>query len=180
VTPLFELLDDVLERVSVPVLASGGIGSARRLAAVLAAGAAGARVGTRFVSAIESAAHPDYVKALADAESDDSVATGAFDLGCPLCPSTHRVLRSALEAATEAAADSPVGFIESRDGPIPVLPFSFRPPTSRTSGNIGAMALYAGRGVGACRHGQHADEILRELVDGATELLTAAMPRAPA
>ena len=52
--PLFELLDDILDRVSIPVLASGGIGSARRLAAVLAAGASGARIGTRFVSAVET------------------------------------------------------------------------------------------------------------------------------
>jgi NAD(P)H-dependent flavin oxidoreductase YrpB (nitropropane dioxygenase family) len=176
VTPLFELLDVVLDRATVPVVASGGIGSARRLAAVLAAGAAGARVGTRFVSATESAAHPDYVKALADAEPDDSVATGAFDVGCPLCPSTHRVLRSSLEAATEAPGDQPIGAIESRDGSIPVMPFSFMPPTTRTSGNIGAMALYAGRSVGACRHGQSAQEILDELVDGAAELLASVRP----
>ena len=178
VTPLFELLDDVLDRVTVPVLASGGIGSSGRLAAVLAAGAAGARVGARFVSALESAAHPEYVKALAEAGPDDSVATGAFDVGCPLCPSTHRVLRSALEAA--AAGGDPVGFIEGRDGRIPIAPYAFMPPTTRTSGNIGAMALYAGRSVGACRHGQHAErEILDELVTGAAELLSATQPPTP-
>ena len=90
--PLFELVEDVLDRVSIPVLASGGIGSARRLAAVLAAGASGARIGTRFVSAVETGAHPDYVKALTEAESDDSVATGAFSVSCPLCPSTGPAL----------------------------------------------------------------------------------------
>src|SRR4029077_15606307 len=40
--------------VAVPVLASGGIGSARSIAAVLQAGAAGVRMGTRFIAAAES------------------------------------------------------------------------------------------------------------------------------
>jgi nitronate monooxygenase len=177
VTPLLELLDDVLDRVTVPVLASGGIGSARRLASVLAAGAAGARVGTRFVSAAESAAHPEYIKALAESEPDDTVMTGAFNVSCPLCPSTHRVLRSALEAAGDAAPDVAVGFVQTREDPLPIEPFSFRPPTRETSGNIGAMALYAGRSVGACRHGQRAADILDELVGGAAELLAAFAPR---
>ena len=171
--PLFELLDDVLDGVSTPVLASGGIGSARRLAAVLATGASGARVGTRFVSAVETGAHPDYVKALAEAENDDSVATGAFSVSCPLCPSTHRVLRSALEAA-QACTDETVGHIEVRGAELPVPRFSFIPPTTTTTGQIHAMALYAGRGVGHCQHGQTAADILGELVDGATRLLTAA------
>jgi nitronate monooxygenase len=169
--PLLELLDQVLDRVTVPVLAAGGIGSARRLAAVLGAGAAGARVGTRFVSATESAAHPDYVKALAVAVDDDSVATGEFSVDCPLCPSTHRVLRSAVDAARATTAPI-VGQLEGRQASTPIPRFSFMPPTTRTTGDVGAMALYAGRGVGACRHDQTAAEILDELVLGAEELLT--------
>jgi hypothetical protein len=49
---LLPLLDGVLEAVEVPVLAAGGIATARGLAAVLAAGAAGARVGTRFLALV--------------------------------------------------------------------------------------------------------------------------------
>ena len=48
------LLDSVLGRVGVPVLAAGGIGDARAFAGVLAAGADGVRAGTRFVAAAES------------------------------------------------------------------------------------------------------------------------------
>src|SRR5256885_5745033 len=47
---LLTLLSQVLDSVKVPVLAAGGIGSGRALAAVLAAGASGVRVGTRFRS----------------------------------------------------------------------------------------------------------------------------------
>jgi nitronate monooxygenase len=170
--PLFELLDDVLDRITIPVLASGGIGSARRLAAVLAAGAAGARIGTRFVSAAETGAHPDYVKALAEADNDDSVATGAFSVNCPLCPSTHRVLRSALDAA-EACTDDTVGHIDVRGTAVPIPRWSFIPPTTTTTGQVQAMAMYAGRGVGHCRHGQTAADIVDEIVQGADQLLNA-------
>jgi nitronate monooxygenase len=48
------LLQAVLDRVGVPVVAAGGIGTARGLAAVLAAGAAGAWVGTAFLTTTEA------------------------------------------------------------------------------------------------------------------------------
>src|SRR5262245_1421995 len=53
---LLPLLDEVLDVVTVPVVAAGGIGTARSVAAALAAGAAAVRVGTRFIAAVESAA----------------------------------------------------------------------------------------------------------------------------
>jgi len=55
---LFPLLDEVLPVAGVPVVAAGGIGTARGMAAALAAGASAVRVGTRFVAAVESDAHP--------------------------------------------------------------------------------------------------------------------------
>jgi hypothetical protein len=67
---LLPLLAEVLEVVTVPVLAAGGITSARAMAAALAAGAAGVRVGTRFVATQESGAHPDYVAALLAAAAE--------------------------------------------------------------------------------------------------------------
>jgi hypothetical protein len=64
---LLALLSEVLDAVEVPVLASGGIGTGRAMAASLAAGADGVRVGTRFVASVEAEAHPEYVQALIDA-----------------------------------------------------------------------------------------------------------------
>jgi NAD(P)H-dependent flavin oxidoreductase YrpB (nitropropane dioxygenase family) len=55
----FPLLEEVLEAVDVTVLAAGGIGTARAMAAALTAGADGVWVGTRFVAAPEAGAHPD-------------------------------------------------------------------------------------------------------------------------
>jgi NAD(P)H-dependent flavin oxidoreductase YrpB (nitropropane dioxygenase family) len=59
---LLTLLSQVLDSVKVPVLAAGGIGSGRALAAVLAAGASGVRVGTRFIAAAEAGLIPNTSK----------------------------------------------------------------------------------------------------------------------
>ncbi|MGK5114247.1 NAD(P)H-dependent flavin oxidoreductase [Geodermatophilus sp. CPCC 205506] len=88
--PLRPLLAEVLAAVDVPVLAAGGIASGPALAAVLADGADGARIGTLFVATEESAAHPDYKRAVVDASSGSAVVTGAFATECPLC-ATSRV-----------------------------------------------------------------------------------------
>ena len=66
--PREELLASVLARTSIPVVAAGGVATARHVEAVIAAGAAAARVGTRFVATTESGAHPAYVQARASGE----------------------------------------------------------------------------------------------------------------
>jgi len=72
------LLQEVLESVSIPVLAAGGIGTARGVAAALAAGASGARVGTRFLAAAEAGVDARYVEALAAAHAEDTAMTDRF------------------------------------------------------------------------------------------------------
>ncbi|ORW04596.1 NAD(P)H-dependent flavin oxidoreductase [Mycobacterium kyorinense] len=75
------LLDAVLDAVPVPVLAAGGIGSPRSLAAVLAAGAAGAWLGT-CLSACSEALTTDAVRAaLIAARETDTTPTRVFDVG---------------------------------------------------------------------------------------------------
>ncbi|HEV7360883.1 MAG TPA: nitronate monooxygenase [Mycobacterium sp.] len=74
------LLDDVLDAVSVPVLAGGGIASARSLAAVLAAGASGAWVGTRLAACPEALTGDASRQALIAARSTDTAITRAFDV----------------------------------------------------------------------------------------------------
>src|SRR3970282_171371 len=99
-------LSQVLDTVRVPVVAAGGIATARSLAAVLASGCGAARVGTRFVAAAESGAHPSYVKALLASSAADTCLTEAFSVMWPNAP--HRVLRSAI-AAAEALAEDVLG-----------------------------------------------------------------------
>ncbi|MDQ6878222.1 MAG: nitronate monooxygenase [Candidatus Dormibacteraeota bacterium] len=163
---LLPLLTQVLDKVKVPVLGAGGIGSGRGIAAVLATGAAGVRMGTRFIAASESNAHPDYVRAIISAQAEDSVRTDRFEVDCPMCPSTHGVLRSALDAA-EAFDGS---FVAELDGE-PVALFRGTEPFKGFTGNIGAMACYAGQSVGEVRGVQPAAEIVGELVEGAEKHL---------
>jgi nitronate monooxygenase len=165
---LLPLLDAVLDAVDVPVIAAGGIGTGRGMAAALAAGAAAVRVGTRLVAAEEANAHPAYVQALVAAEAEDTVLTEAFSVGWPGAP--HRVLRSSVDAA-EAFDGELVGELVAGAQRTPLPRFSVFTPTRETTGAIEAMALYAGESVGAVRTVQPAATIVRELANEAERLL---------
>ena len=163
-TPRDELLAAVLASVSLPVLAAGGIATAADVSAVLAAGAAGARVGTRFVATTESRGHPAYLQALVDAGSGaDTVLTEAFFRGWPDAP--HRVLRSALEAAERFEGDI-VGQAVRADRRDDLPRFAVSTPSRHFEGEITAMAMYAGTGVGDVHSVQPAADVVAELVPG--------------
>jgi NAD(P)H-dependent flavin oxidoreductase YrpB (nitropropane dioxygenase family) len=162
------LLDEVLAAVDVPVLAAGGVGSGRALAAMLAAGADGARVGTRFAAAEESDSHPLYVEALVAARPADTVYTEAFSVGWD---APHRVLRSCVAAAEGFPGDI-VGEVPTLDGTREVLRRLAPDAINRgTTGAIAAMSLWAGESVGGVTRIQPAVEIVRELADEAERLL---------
>lgn len=142
---LLPLLDLVLDAVSVPVVAAGGLGSARAVAAVIAAGAAAARVGTRFLAAEEADVHPSYLDALVRARAEDTVVTTTFSHLWPDAP--HRVLRSCVAAALDTH-DDVVGRTELGPGlQLPVLRLSPPSPGRSTTGHVEGMALYAGESV---------------------------------
>jgi nitronate monooxygenase len=161
---LLPLLDAVLDAVDVPVLAAGGIATARGVAAALAAGADGVRVGTRFIAAAEADAHPAWVEAVVRAGAADAVVSTAYNVGLPE-PGPHRVLRASIEAA-EALPDEEIGVIRLAGAEIPVRRFAAQPPTRESTGAIAAMPFYAGQSAGAVRAIQPAAEIVAELAAG--------------
>ena len=162
--PLAELLPAVRSAVDVPLVAAGGIGTAEAVRAAIDLGADAVRVGTRFVATSESYAHPVYIEALVGAKSDDSVLTEAFGVGWPNAP--HRVLRSAIDAAGAAPGDI-VGETTPRGGkPLPMPRFGASSPNRDTTGDISAMALYAGISVGAVDRVMTAAEVVAELSAG--------------
>jgi NAD(P)H-dependent flavin oxidoreductase YrpB (nitropropane dioxygenase family) len=166
-TPMLTLLHQVVEAVDVPVVAAGGIATGATLAAALNAGAAAARVGTRFLATVESGGHPEYVAGLLAASADDTVRTTAFGEGWPDAP--HRVLRIATEHA--ASADDVVGHAAYRDRRWEVLRWSTQPPTRFTSGDVSAMAMYAGCGVGEIDDVPSAAQIVDRMTADAMPLL---------
>jgi nitronate monooxygenase len=165
---LLPLLSETLDTVEVPVVAAGGIGTARAAAAALSAGADAVRVGTRFVAAREASTHPAYAAALIESGPEDTVLTEAFSVMWPNAP--HRVLRSCVEAAN-SAEDEIVGEIELAGEKLPVPRLSVPSPTRAATGTVEAMALYAGQSVGAVERVEPAAEIVKEIVDGAERLL---------
>lgn len=74
------LLSAVLDEVDVPVLAAGGVANARGLAAVLAAGAAGAWVGTGFAACVEADSKPEDRDAIVAADETSTVYTTVLDM----------------------------------------------------------------------------------------------------
>lgn len=166
---LLPLLDAVLGAVEVPVVAAGGIGTGRGVAAVLAAGASAARIGTRFAATRESAAHPIYKRALVSAEAADTVLTQTFSVGWPEAP--HRVLRSAVQAA-EALDTEQAGEASGEGWSFAIPRFAVQSPHRATRGHIDAMALYAGQSVSTVAAITPAAEVLREIATDTEELLS--------
>jgi nitronate monooxygenase len=144
--PLDVVLAGVLARVSIPVVAAGGIASPGRVAELIAAGADAVRIGTGFLACPEARTHPDYLASLLTATGDDTVLTEWFSQGWPSAP--HRVLRAALDAAQRSGWRAT------------------KPPTRDDTRPAADMAQYAGTDVGAITTSESAHHVLRHLVSG--------------
>jgi len=81
-TTTMVLVPQVVDSVRIPVIAAGGIGDGRGLAAALALGAKGIQMGTRFVCSTESIAHPRYKQKILEAHNSSTVVTRQI-LGFP-------------------------------------------------------------------------------------------------
>ncbi|MDQ1002528.1 nitronate monooxygenase [Neobacillus niacini] len=75
---LMSLIPQVVDHVSIPVIAAGGIMDGRGLMASLSLGATGVQMGTAFLTCIESGAHQVYKEAIMNAKEDQVVLTRAF------------------------------------------------------------------------------------------------------
>lgn len=171
------LVPAVVDAISpVPVVAAGGIADGRALAAVLALGAVGAWVGTRFVMSTEAAIHTDYRDALLPATAADTFISTLFDVGWPDAP--HRALRNSTVIAWEAAGRPPSGsrpgegeiiFRSSIRGEVVRYEAVVAP--SDSVGNIEATPLWAGQGIGLIQRVQPAAEIVREMTEEARDAI---------
>ncbi len=82
------LAQEILPEIAhdVPVFIAGGIGRGQAIAGYLDMGAAGVQLGTRFVCATESIAHPNFKKAFIRASARDAVASVQIDPRLPVIP----------------------------------------------------------------------------------------------
>jgi nitronate monooxygenase len=167
------LVPAVVDAVApVPVIAAGGIGDTRGVAAVFALGAQAAWLGTRFLLAEEMPIHEQYRRLLMDAiETDAQWYPDLYDVGWADAP--HRVLRNSTAEMWEAAGRPPTG---SRPGEGDVIAhfasgeaivrYETAAPMVGTTGDIEALSLWAGQSVALAKKQQTAAEIVAELISG--------------
>jgi len=177
------LVPAVVDAVTpLPVLAAGGIADGRGLAAALALGAAGVWVGTRFVGSEEAGVHPLYKRLLAQAAETDTVHSSLFDVGWPDAP--HRALKNSTVRLWEEAGRPASGARPGEGEPVaaradgsPVPRYSSSPPRQGMTGDLEALALYAGQGAALVREVLPAGEIVRTMAAEAERVLAGLAPR---
>lgn len=101
-TTTMALVPQVVDAVSVPVVAAGGIADGRGLAAAFMLGAEAVQMGTRFVAAKESIVHENYKHQILKAKDIDSVITGT-STGHPVRSLRNHMTREYLQLEKENA-----------------------------------------------------------------------------
>jgi NAD(P)H-dependent flavin oxidoreductase YrpB (nitropropane dioxygenase family) len=136
---------------------------------VLALGAQAAWLGTRFLLAEEAPVHPEYRRRLiAAAETDTQWYADLYEAGWPDAP--HRVLRNSTAAAWEAAG-RPLPGGRPGEGEViaraasgePIVRYSSALALEGTTGDVGALSLWAGQSVALAKRTQPAADIIAEL-----------------
>jgi nitronate monooxygenase len=164
------LVRELTRVLPVPVVAAGGIADARGARAAVAAGAIGVAMGTRFLATPEADVHPDWVARLVGASASDTVLTGCFDGGWPGAP--HRVLRNSTYRRWDEAGRPPAGarpgegdVVAQHDG-VDIERYAADEPRRATTGDLEAMCLYAGEGVGLVTSVEPAAELTTRIAAG--------------
>jgi nitronate monooxygenase len=152
------------------VIAAGGIGDARGVAAVFALGAQAAWLGTRFLLAQEMPIHQVYSDRLIDAaETEAQWYPNLFEVGWPDAP--HRAIRNSTAEMWEAAGRPPLGrrpgvgeVIAHYASGEEILRYETAAPLIGTTGDVEACSLWAGQSVALAKRQETAAEIVAELV----------------
>ncbi|WP_370744731.1 enoyl-[acyl-carrier-protein] reductase FabK [Lucifera butyrica] len=97
------LVPQVVDALSIPVIAAGGIGDARGMVAAFALGAKGVQIGTRFVASVECIAHPNYKETVLRAKERSTVITG-LSTGHPVRVIANKLTREFAELERSGAS----------------------------------------------------------------------------
>jgi enoyl-[acyl-carrier protein] reductase II len=171
------LAQEILPQLrEVPVFVAGGIGRGEAILAYLEMGAAGVQLGTRFVCAYESVAHPRFKQAFMRAGARDAVPSVQLDPRFPVIP-----VRAIANDGTQAFLDLQrvvidrfnSGEISREDAQLEIERFwagALR--RAVIDGDVERGSLMAGQSVGFVAREQSTQEILDELVEQAVAALT--------
>ncbi|MGA9154546.1 MAG: nitronate monooxygenase [Candidatus Nitrosopolaris sp.] len=142
---------------NIPVVAAGGIADGRGLAAVLALGASGVMLGTRFLVANESGAFKAYQERLLSSKETDTVVTKIFT-GRPA-----RGLRNSFVHEYLKSGSKPLAW------PIQSLAANDIYAAAQQQNNAEYFPLLAGQGLRMLKKGQSAAEIIQEIMSEAKQ-----------
>ncbi len=157
------LVPQVCDAVSIPVIAAGGIADGRGLAAALMLGAAGVQMGTRFLVAKECTIHQNYKNKILAAKDIDTITTGKR-LGHPVralkTPFTRAFLKNENDTSKTMEELEMFGAGALRKAVI--------------EGDEAEGCFMAGQSAGLVKKEQTAEEIIKEVVSEAENILRGA------
>ncbi len=158
------LVPQVVDAVSIPVIAAGGIADGRQLAAVFMLGAVGVQVGTRFLVAEECTITQEYKNKILKAKDIDTVVTGKR-LGHPVRSLKNSFTREYAKAEYDKSVVSDEELEKMGSG---VLRMAAR------GGDVSKGCVLAGQVAGMVKKEQPAREIIEEIFTQAEEVLNGA------
>lgn len=159
----------------IPIFVAGGIGCGAGMAMYLQMGASGCQLGTRFVCAKESPAHPDFKKAFIRAQARDAVSSVQLDPRFPVIP-VRALANNATQAFQEIQAQAihkhDQGELSLKEAQLMIEHFwagALR--RAVVEGDIENGSLMAGQSVGFVTKEQTVKEIFEELLGQALQFL---------
>ncbi len=153
------LVPVVVDTVTIPVVAAGGIGDGRGLAAAFALGASGVQIGTRFICTFECTAHAKYKERILNSSELDPVVTGS-STGHPV-----RSLRNGLTRRIEELEREGAGFEEIEKIAVGALKKASR------EGDVNNGSVMAGQVCGIIKEINTVEEVIGELVEEARKTI---------
>lgn len=153
------LVPQIVDAVNIPVIAAGGIGDGRGMAAALMLGAKGVQVGTRFLVANECTVHENYKQKVIDAKDIDSVVT-ARSTGHPV-----RVLRNKLSREFVNLEKQYASFEEIEKLGAGAL------RKAVVEGDVDTGSVMAGQIAALVKKQESCEEIIIDLVHGAKKVI---------
>jgi enoyl-[acyl-carrier protein] reductase II len=156
------LVPQVVDAVTVPVVAAGGIADGRGFVAAMALGARGVQLGTRFLASYEAAAHANYKDAILRMPDDGTCVTGRTTVG-PTRAIRNRLTDRIIEAERGGAKPDELSEMIGEG----------RSAMAAIEGDCDEGTLYCGQIGGAIRELKSAGRIVEDMISEAALIIEA-------